>query len=629
MKSQAFVAVVLAVLSHTLASPLEFKFKPRAAAPPKCPPATAVEWFKDCQNFNYDATVDTPGVDCGIFTAPLDYADCGPGNATLAVVRLNATVSPRLGTIFTNPGGPGGSGVGFVFTTGLQLALMTGGQYDIVSWDPRAVGYSLPAITCFSSPGEADSLVANNSILFHHLIHVNESGGAEAYGNFTNPQGNDPDELAALSQESITDTNLDAIGAACLQAHGNNLSYIGTAATVRDMIALSDALEGAGKKVNYWGFSYGTIIGSYFINMFSDRVGKVIIDGVVNPIPWTTQPILNSWPAGSLCAIAGANATQAGVASFIQKVMDSAFLAYEANPSTSTSSSAAFRLALYNMLYSPEQWAYGAVTILEAAKSLNVSEAFALEKLSSISTPSPRPQSLLRKRACPSVLETLGDDSINMIASQIRVVAITCADSPDAGNVTTKDVFNALLASANVSQTWGPDWPASYVCHKWPARAVERYAGPWNATLSEKVLIIANQGDPVTPRASAELVAGMLGNSSAFLLRDGYGHTSLGENSTCTSAVITQFFNNGTTPALGTVCATNRNYFGSTTISNDSSSSSMIPTSAIYSATSGIPLAVTTSTTKANAAAGLKMSTSLFAFTMVLSFLTTFISNLV
>ncbi|KAF8309550.1 hypothetical protein DL93DRAFT_2170251 [Clavulina sp. PMI_390] len=640
MKSQVFVVAVLAALSRTLASPVELALEPRTAAPPKCSPATAVEWLADCQAFGYNATLDIPGVECGIFTAPLDYADCSPGNATLAVARLNATVSPRLGTIFTNPGGPGDSGVSFMFTSGRGLALMTGGQYDIVSWDPRGVGLSLPAITCFSSPAEANSLVANNSILFH--------GGAEAYGNFTNPAGNDPDELAALSQENITDTHLQAIGAACLQAHGANLSYIGTAAAVRDMIALSDAIEGPGKKVDYWGFSYGTVIGSYFINMFPDRVGKVIIDGVVNPIPWTTQPDLNLWPgqiidthlvfdeftsscaaAGPLCAIAGANATQAGVASFIQKVMDSAFLAYQENPSPITNSSATVRLALHNMLYFPSQWATDAVSILEVAKSLNVSEAFALEKASSLSTPSPRSQSLLRKRARPSVLDTSDDDSNNAVAAQIALVAITCADSPDAGNVTTKDVFNALLSSANVSQMWGPEWPATYVCHKWPARAVERYTGPWNATLSEKVLIIANQGDPITPKANAELVAGMLGNSSAFLLRDGYGHTSLGENSTCTSAVITQFFNNGTTPALGTVCATNRNYFGSTTISNDSSSSSMVPTSAIYSATSGIPFAVTTSTTKANAAVGLKMSPSLLASTILLGFLTAFTTNLI
>ncbi|KAF8319324.1 hypothetical protein DL93DRAFT_2132371, partial [Clavulina sp. PMI_390] len=525
-----------------------------------------------------------------------------------------------------NPGGPAKSGVDMIFTAAQGVSGIIGGQYDLVSWDPRGVGLTTPSITCFSSIAEANGLVANNSIL--------SNGGAEAYGNFTNPAGDDPDELAALAQEAITDTHLEGVAAACLKMHGNNLSYVGTAAAVRDMIALSDAIEGPGKKVNYWGFrwdyrlwtlygymltsvhSYGTVIGSFFINMFPDRVGRVIIDGVVDPIHWTVPPYLNLYPdqltdahlafdeftsscaaAGPLCAIAGANATQSSVATFVQKMMDTAFLAYQANPSPSAISSALVRLTVLQGLYIPAAWRSFSSELREIALSLNISEAFALSKPADLS---PSPPTTIRKRARSSSSD---NESLNAFAASVTLFAIVCGDSPDAGNVTTKNVFDALLASTSISQMWGPVWQANYICHKWPKRAVERYTGPWNASLSEKVLVIANQGDPVTAKAGAELVASMLGNSSAFLLRDGYGHTSTGEPSTCTSEVVSQYFVNGTTPALGTVCSTDRNYFGSSTISNDSSSSSMIPTSIIYSATTNVGFATmapaTTSTSGA------------------------------
>ncbi|CAE6498713.1 unnamed protein product [Rhizoctonia solani] len=72
--------------------------------------------------------------ECGRFEVPLDYANSTAGTASLAVARLNATVSPRLGTLFVNPGGPGESGVEWVLSDDMLLILNgTGGRYDIVS----------------------------------------------------------------------------------------------------------------------------------------------------------------------------------------------------------------------------------------------------------------------------------------------------------------------------------------------------------------------------------------------------------------------------------------------------------------------------------------------------------------
>jgi hypothetical protein len=85
---------------------------------------------------------------------------------------------------------------------------------------------------------------------------------------------------------------------------------------------------------------------------------------------------------------------------------------------------------------------------------------------------------------------------------------VTCADAVDAGNVTTKDVFDFLVnVTRTVSQMckciylgpdrWligaavGPSWgDAGLYCHRWPVRAVERFTGPWNSKLSNPILVI-------------------------------------------------------------------------------------------------------------------------------------------
>lgn len=158
----------------------------------------------------------------------------------------------------------------------------------------------------------------------------NVSQGPEAYGNFTNVHHTDPDELAFWLRLNETDEDIKGVGALCLETNGANLTYVGTAAAVRDMVSLSETLEGADTPVNYWGIrygssrietyrlaeivliSYGTVVGSFFLNskskfpmsygvclvsilVFPERAGRVILDGVVNPIHWTSEPQYQLW----------------------------------------------------------------------------------------------------------------------------------------------------------------------------------------------------------------------------------------------------------------------------------------------------------------------------------------------
>ncbi|KAG8955757.1 hypothetical protein FRC03_011091 [Tulasnella sp. 419] len=84
--------------------------------------ATGVAW-KPCFREN---------TECVGLAVPLDYANPSAGSARLAVIRYKATATPRLGSLFLNPGGPGGSGVQLVELSGRTFSNLTGGHYDIV-----------------------------------------------------------------------------------------------------------------------------------------------------------------------------------------------------------------------------------------------------------------------------------------------------------------------------------------------------------------------------------------------------------------------------------------------------------------------------------------------------------------
>ncbi|KAF8335937.1 TAP-like protein-domain-containing protein [Cantharellus anzutake] len=174
----------------------------------------------------------------------------------------------------------------------------------------------------------------------------------------------------------------------------------------------------------------------------------------------------------------------------------------------------------------------------------------------------------------------MGKRDLDSITYGYAFLAITCAEAVDAGNATTSDVFGEiLLASRNVSEmcklNFGPhlcrNWfllssrtDAGFWCHNWPSRA-ERFTDPWNSTLKNKILVIGNQADPVTPYPGAKLVADLLDEANAAMVEQcDFGHTSLAEHSDCTFHVINDYFTNGTLPVDESVCRTNQVLFPGT-----------------------------------------------------------------
>lgn len=193
-----------------------------------------------------------PRLQCATLAVPLDYGNAASRQISLALVRQPARdPSRRIGSLLTNPGGPGGSGVNFARAIAGQLAPEVQDRFDIVGFDPRGVGASSP--------------------LFCH---------------------DDIQRLAALEPEPATPAQWTAVREAtarftalCAERGQDLLAHVGSVNVVRDMERIRVAL--GEEKLSYLGYSYGTVLGALYIDRYPDRVRAFVLDG---PVQFTLPP---------------------------------------------------------------------------------------------------------------------------------------------------------------------------------------------------------------------------------------------------------------------------------------------------------------------------------------------------
>ncbi|RDX41793.1 alpha/beta-hydrolase [Lentinus brumalis] len=482
---------------------------------------------------------DHSDLSCAYFHIPLDYHNASAGNGQLLVVKANATSSEKKGTIFLNPGGPGVSGLQSLVDDTSALMNRTGGAYDFVSWDPRGVGpYTYPGNVYCLSDDEFQTFW-NGTI---------EVTGINWLGNFTNQT----DLSNLFAQAPTIDAKYREFGEKCLQGpNATTLQYIGTAATVRDLVGLADAIEGPDSPIFYWGLSYGTVVGAWFANMFPERVGRVILDGVLDATRVATSQSYKLWRDqvssvedvysgfANACAMAGpagcklAQFEEASGADVIDYISQ-AFEAAHAHPVSNDL--LLLRATVFGGMYQPQMWEQLANTVIPNA-------------IASVLGNTSDTSSSTKKRA------TFSQNSYTE-------PAVVCADSVDADpSLTINDIFDEVVnVTRTVSPSFGAFWPIPWHrCSYWPVRAPERYQGPFNGTYANKVLVIGNSYDGATPFFEAQHMAEVMGDQAGLVRQDGYGHTSIYQPSECVTNIVIAYLENGTLPAGNasspTVCA--------------------------------------------------------------------------
>src|SRR6478736_673064 len=196
-----------------------------------------------------DPTLQDFGAVCGLLAVPLDYARPHGPEIQLAVsmVRHTDPDSQYQGIMLVNPGGPGGSGLGLAIL-GLFVPNGAGDSYDWIGFDPRGVGASTPSLSCIPDYNQGPR--PNYTPVNQHV------------------------ERAWLRRSA-------AYAKACGLDGGALLDHVTTVDSARDMNSIRVAM--GQQKLNYFGFSYGTYLGSVFGTLFPDRLRRAVFDSTVDP----------------------------------------------------------------------------------------------------------------------------------------------------------------------------------------------------------------------------------------------------------------------------------------------------------------------------------------------------------
>jgi pimeloyl-ACP methyl ester carboxylesterase len=217
---------------------------PGEASPsgPVVPEASSLRWS--------DCTGQYQGMKCATLKVPLDYAHPGGRSISIALNMAPATApkSQQQGVMLVNPGGPGGEGRGMTSWVAQGIDPTVAAQYDIVGFDPRGVGGSVPALSC--DPGF-----------------------------FT---GVRPDYIpGSAAQEQLMINRAKSYANGCQERYGWLLPFMRTSDAARDMDSIRAAFGVS--KITYFAFSYGTYLGQVYGTMFPGHVRRMVLDSVVDP----------------------------------------------------------------------------------------------------------------------------------------------------------------------------------------------------------------------------------------------------------------------------------------------------------------------------------------------------------
>lgn len=473
------------------------------------------------------------GYECAVARVPLDYAKPRGQQIEIGLSRLPAT-GERIGSLFWNPGGPGGGGRVIP-----PLSEELRARFDLVGFDPRGT-WSSSGVRCYPTADDAASAFS-----------------------ITWPK--------TRAEDAVARREARAFSARCGERGGPVLGHMSTADVARDLELLRRAVGDSG--LSFIGYSYGTVVGETYANMFPDRVRAVVIDGVIDPAEWTGGYRGPLQPGES--RMQSSRGSRQALRSFLTACSASPACAF-AEPGVDLERkffALLDRLAARPVVIEDPDIGrievddrvlidatLGALYTEYAAAPLGtaLAEIDGLSQQHATSARGLRPPvvDLVETRPLPFAREG-GDDYVG----PEWTLGVLCLDSREP---TDDRRWWAAARRANVAGApFGPAWMyLSLPCASWPVADPDRYAGPWDRRTAAPILVIGNgQGDPATPYDDAVTTAQLLGRGR-LLTYDGWGHTAAYSGlSTCIDDATTRYLVDGVLPPKGTVCGRNRDPF--------------------------------------------------------------------
>ncbi len=443
------------------------------------------------------------GNECTELTVPLDYAK--PEGRTITLSVLKVPGDDPIGSLVVNPGGPGGSGVQYaaagegVWTPDLLAS------YDIVGFDPRGVGESTP-LKCWSTE-QADAMIAS-----------------------------DPDPDTPAERQEM-DRMLRDFGQGCLDKSGDLARHMSTVEVAKDLDVLRQALGHA--KLDYFGASYGTLIGATYADLFPTHVGRMVLDGAVDPALSNSDLALQQAAAFEVALRAYLKNCVKGGDCVLGNTVDSAaaklrsFLdEVEAQPLPTKSGRELqvgnATLGIWLPLYVKDYWPMLSSALEQAILKKDGTRLLSLSDMYVSRGP-----------------KKYDDNSMEAL------YAVNCLDHSD--SIPTKQVPEHYAEFEKASPTFGRAFAYSLsTCSAWPVKSGQ-VTKAMAAEGAPPIVVIGTTRDPATPLAWAEALAGQL-SSGVLITRDGDGHTGFNQGNECVDDAVHHYLLEGKSPKDGLTC---------------------------------------------------------------------------
>ncbi|HET7691181.1 MAG TPA: alpha/beta hydrolase [Nocardioidaceae bacterium] len=441
--------------------------------------------------------------ECATLEVPLDYAKPRGRTLELSVLRRPADGDP-IGSLVVNPGGPGGSGVGYAAAGSSYFGRALLRSFDVVGLDPRGVGESSP-VECVGDD-QLDAFIASDP---------------------------DPDSKAEFRRGHRL---ARAFFAGCMRRDPALAQHVSTVEVARDLDVLRFALGHA--KLTYFGASYGTFLGATYADLFPANAGRLVLDGAIDPTLSNVdeslahargfETALRAYvgacvEAGSCFLGDSVDDGAARIATFLQD-LDSSPIAGSADRQLTEG------LALYGIwapLYDRGYWDL-LDNALQAAFEGDGSQLLALSDAYTRRGP-------------------FGYTDNTMQA----LIVVNCLDHDDP--VPDSEIPALLPRFEEASPTFGRILASGLgACGDW---SVDGAKGGKElvAAGSAPILVVGTTRDPATPYEWAVALAEQLENG-VLLSRDGDGHTGYRSGNACVDDVVERYLVSGIVPEDGTDC---------------------------------------------------------------------------
>lgn len=451
------------------------------------------------------------GIDETTVEVPLDWDE--PEGETIEIAIARHQARNPMGSLLMNPGGPGGSGYDFVnYSASFVVTQEVLDNYDLIGFDPRGVNMS-ERVTCYTDTAEQDEWM---------------------YGTYDEEYG------SAGWLEELTERGADWVET-CQENTGDLMGNLDAGSVARDMDVIRAVL--GDETLHYLGYSYGTYLGAVYAELFPEKVGRMVLDGAVDPL------------VGDLDALATQMAGfESAYRAFLEQCLDSGdcplngpverameetaeLLAsvdgagLESDDGRVLDSATAATGLIYN-LYSEFSW--GSLQQMladlqdgEAQSAFDSADAYNGREFGYYPD---NGQDIYTAVTCNE--GSLGTDGV----SPQEGLEVIRDKAPYLGFFAALDDYAVL----------------DVVCSNWPYPVAE-LPEQYDAEGAPPILVVGTTNDPATPYAQAVSLAGQL-SSGVLVTYEGEGHTIYAQGVACVDDTVDAYLLDGTVPAADPMC---------------------------------------------------------------------------